>query len=203
MQTCGNVLQLPNYWEALLKSQPTPRGRTAAGYPDHNEALRLELRRILVSKLTIAIHEFSGCAREQNLVQCMCDCSVRCRYGLDEGVRSSGVDVADLIMKSLLPSEAYGASEGEEVEWLSDDGCGVGSEVLDTSPSATQGKRTWVSTVLPMDRNDGDSSDDSPMLAPNTQNQRTGSFSESTQPRSRASFQARLNGNSKEECWAE
>jgi hypothetical protein len=63
LQTCGNVLQLPNYWEALLESQPTPRGRTTAGKPDDDEAvrLRLELRRIVVSKLTMAIHEFSGC----------------------------------------------------------------------------------------------------------------------------------------------
>ena len=101
--------------------------------------------------------------------------------------------MADLVMKSLLPSEAYGASDGEDVEALSDDG----------SPLATSAKPSWGSTVRPLNRDDDSDSDDSPMRAPNARSQRTAAMGTSNGSPSRPSLKARLNGNPKDECWAE
>merc|ERR1711907_930665 len=56
MGTCDNILELPNYWEALLKTRPPP----SENDEQHLAMLHEEVRRVLKEKLALAIANAHG-----------------------------------------------------------------------------------------------------------------------------------------------
>ena len=95
--TCDNILELPNYWEALLKTRPPP----SENDEQHLAMLREELRRVLKEKLALAIANAHG-------------------YGLDSLEGGGGGDDDDQLAPAKADPEDD-ATDFPEIPMLDDD----------------------------------------------------------------------------------